>query len=114
MERGDRDARARYAYALHSKELVLTHGGIVGQVWRARGARQARLSLALGGAEVRALDDELGRQAGALLALTGGRDVLDAALVLLARNGDEIMTSDPGDLAPLARAAGRLVDLIVV
>ena len=36
----------------------------------------------------------------------------DAALVLLAVDGDEILTSDVGDLAPLAKVAGRHVKLI--
>lgn len=114
LERGSADARARFAWALRTDELVVTHGGIVGQVWRARGPRQARLAHALAGALVRPLDDVLGRRAGALLAKTGGRDVVDAALVLLAADGDEILTSDPEDLAPLARAAGIDVDMLVV
>ena len=114
LERGAPDARARFAWAVRTQELVVTHGGIVGQVWRARGARQARLAQALAGARVRALDDALGKRAGALLAKTGSRDVLDAALVLMAVDGDDILTSDPDDLAPLARAAGIDVDLLVV
>lgn len=114
LERGALGARARHALAARANERIVTHGGIVGQVWRDRGARQARLSQALRGAIVTPLDDALGRRAGALLAKTGTRDVLDAALVLLAVDGDEIMTSDPDDLAPLAEAAGLAVDLLVV
>ena len=34
-------------------------------------------------------------------------DVVDASLIDLARDGDEILTSDPGDLAALAFAAGK-------
>jgi hypothetical protein len=41
-------------------------------------------------------------------------DVVDAALVLLATDGDTIVTSDPKDLLPLARGAGHVVDLIEV
>jgi hypothetical protein len=36
-----------------------------------------------------------GRDAGKLLGLTRRRDVVDAALVLLAEDGDTIVTSDP-------------------
>lgn len=54
----------------------------------------------LDGVEVVPLDDELGPQAGVLLKHTGGRDVIDAAVVLLACDGDAILTSD----APLAPA----------
>jgi len=59
-------------------------------------------------------DAALGRAAGELLALVHGRDVIDAALVLLAADGDEIATSDPDDLEPLARASRRQVELIRV
>jgi len=114
LERGNANARARYALAIATHERVVTHGGIVGQVWRARGARQARLAHLLAAAVVEPVDDALGRRAGALLARTGGRDVLDAALVLVATDGDEILTSDPADLAQLAAAAELTVDLIVV
>jgi hypothetical protein len=39
--------------------------------------------------------------------------VIDAALVLLAEDGDRIITSDPEDIAPLARAADLDVELVV-
>ena len=47
----------------------------------------------LAGLDVRALDDRLGRAAGELLAATRRRDVLDAAIVLLAH--DAIRLSPP-------------------
>jgi hypothetical protein len=40
--------------------------------------------------------------------------VVDAAVVALARPGDVILTSDPGDLEPLARATGQPIDLLAV
>ena len=40
------------------------------------------------------------------------KDVIHAALMLLARDGDHIVTSDPDDLEPLARASGRHVEII--
>jgi hypothetical protein len=92
---------------------LLTHGGIVGQVWRS-GARQARTGTILAMCRVVALDLELGRRAGRLLGLARKSDVVDAALVLLAADGDQIVTSDPDDLAALADAAGVHVDLIEV
>jgi hypothetical protein len=61
---------------------------------------------------VRPLDDALGRAAGELLTVTRRRDVIDAVLVLLARDDDHIITSDPDDLEPLARAAGRHVEIV--
>jgi hypothetical protein len=38
--------------------------------------------------------------------------VIDAALVLLAEDGDRIATSDPGDLRALASVVGRSVELV--
>lgn len=90
-----------------------THGGVVGQVWRG-GARQALVARLILGTEIVALDGNLGRRAGTLLARTGTADVIDAAVVLLARDGDTILTSDPGDIAALAWQAGRHVELVVV
>jgi hypothetical protein len=49
-----------------------------------------------------------------LLAVTGQRDVIDAALALLAEHGDIVFSSDPGDLAPLLEAAGQHVELVTV
>jgi hypothetical protein len=70
------------------------------------------LAKALAGVEVRALDDALGRAAGGLLARAGMQDVIDAALVLLAEDGDGIVTSDAVDIEPLAALAGSHVELI--
>ena len=38
--------------------------------------------------------------------------MIDAGLVLLAEDDDHIITSDPGDIEPLAAASGRHVELI--
>jgi hypothetical protein len=94
--------------------VPVTHGGVIGQAWRGHGPRQALLAKALAGIEVRPLDEKLGRAAGELLAAARRRDVVDAALVLLARDGDDILTSDPHDLEPLARASKRHVEIITV
>jgi hypothetical protein len=56
----------------------------------------------------------LGRRAGVLLARSGQSDAVDATVVCLAGDGDDILTSDPGDLRALAEAAGIHVDLIPV
>ena len=100
--------------ARRTGQLPVTHGGVVGQVWRGGGARQALLARALDGIDVRALDEQLGRRSGALLARTGTSDVIDAALVLLAEDTDHIATSDLSDLRVLAEAADRHVELIPV
>ena len=92
-------------------DIPLTHAGVLAQVWRG-GARQARLSQALGGIEVRAFDEPLGRAAGQLLGAAGLADVIDAGVVLLAVDGDEIVTVDREDLERLAETSGRHVELI--
>jgi hypothetical protein len=60
------------------------------------------------------LDEALGRACGELLAASGHSDVIDAGGALLAADGDEIVTSDPGDLTALAEVSGRHVELIQV
>lgn len=112
----DRDERAmwvRLKAAQLAGEPPVTHAGVLGQVWLG-GPRQARLSQALAGIDVRPLDESLGRSSGELLAISGGVDVIDAALALLANDGDEIVTSDPDDLAALVAATGRHVELVRV
>lgn len=112
LERGDRAMWIRLKAAHLAGNVPVSHGGVVGQAWRARGPRQALLAKALGGVLVRPLDDAAGRAAGELLSLAGKSDVIDAALVLLSEDGDQIVTSDPRDIEPLARSAGRYVDLV--
>jgi DNA-binding transcriptional MocR family regulator len=56
----------------------------------------------------------LGKKAGVLLGRSGAKDAVDAALVCLAADGDDILTSDPGDLRALAEAAGLHIDLVPV
>jgi len=92
-------------------EPPVTHGGIVGQVWRG-GPRQARLATALAGIDVKPLDRELGRSAGELLGACGLSDVIDAALARLALDGDEIVTSDREDMEVLLAATGQHVELL--
>jgi hypothetical protein len=113
LERGDKAAWERYKSALLSKSVPVSHGGVIGQVWRDGGPRQARLAQALKLIDVRPLDAALGRKAGALIASTGTKDVIDAALVLLAKDGDEIVTTDPGDIALLADHADLHVDVLL-
>lgn len=94
--------------------VPLTNGGVVAQVWRGGYGRQARIAKLLASVEIVPLDDKLGKRAGVLLARTGGADAIDASVVCLATDGDDILTSDPADLLELARAAGTHVELIPV
>ena len=76
--------------------------------------RQAHLARFLAGVDVQSLDDALGRRVGVLLGRSKSTDVVDAAVVLLCRDGDEVFTSDPADLRTLATTAGVQVRLIPV
>jgi hypothetical protein len=110
VERSDREIVALLKAEHRGGRVPVTHGGIVGQVWR-DGARQARLARLLAGVEIVPLDDALGRRAGILLARTHTDDVLDAAVVLLATDGDLIVTSDVTDLSTLAAAYGAHIEI---
>lgn len=111
LERNERRMWARLKGAQVAGEVPVTHAGVIGQVWRG-GPRQARLVRALDGVDVRPLDEPLGRGAGELLGATGLADVIDAAVVLLSIDGDEVITADRADFERLAAASGRHVDLV--
>ena len=114
VERLDREVIALIKRERLAGRAPLSHGGIIGQVWRGGAGRQVNLARLLPGVEVVALDSELGRRAGMLLVRSKTSDVIDAALALLANDGDEILTSDANDLRPLVRASGAHVDVIEV
>jgi len=113
VERGDRELMALLKEELRLHRAPVTHGGVVGQVWRG-GKRQERLAAFLRGVAVAPLDENLGRRSGALLGRARRSDVIDAAVVLLAADGDSILTSDAKDLEPLAERAAVHVDLVPV
>lgn len=111
LDRDERTMWVRLKAAQTTGDVPITHAGVVGQVWRGR-AGQARLARALKGIDVRPVDEELGRAAGTLLGTAGMSDVVDAAVVLLADDGDDIVTSDAGDLARLAAARDLHIELL--
>ena len=107
VDRGDRPMIARLAVAQQHGLELRSNTMVVAQVWRDRQGRQASLARLLRAVDVRAISYEDGRQAGVLLGQAGTADPVDATVVLLARPGDRILTSDPGDLTRLASAAGN-------
>lgn len=105
VDRDEERARVFLTAAKQAGEPLHTSEAVVAQVWR-DGARQARLASVLKGIEVHALDD--GRAVGALLARSGGSDVVDAHVVFLgAALSQRVLTGDPGDLEIIATAMGR-------
>ena len=105
LERGDRAIAALLATAVKSGAEAVTSTASVAQVWR-NPARQTRLARALAGFLERDLDAARARACGTLLAGSGTRDIVDAAVVLLVDHGDTILTSDPHDIERLLDAAG--------
>jgi hypothetical protein len=112
VEHGDREVVALIKRERLAQRSPLSHGGVVAQIWRGESGRQAEVARLLRGVDVRALDEQLGKKAGVLLGRSGADDAVDAALVCIATDGDDILTSDPGDLRSLAEAAGVHVDLV--
>ena len=110
FERNDRVVVMLVKRLLALGATLVVPAGVVGQAWR-DGARQARLSRLLGSpiTVVEPLDDRRARAAGQLCGVAGTRDVVDASVVLSAREHDApIATSDPDDLRRLDPRA-RLV-----
>ena len=114
LERLDRTVIALIKRERLANRTPVTHGGVVGQVWRGGSGRQANLARVLPGIDVRPLDDALGRRAGVLLARSRTADVVDAAVALLAEDGDEILTTDARDLVRLVQASDKHVDIVDV
>ena len=110
LDRNDAAMWKRLWTARRVGTRCVTHGGVIAQA--VRGPRQARLAQFLPALDVVPLDRELGRQTGYLLAAARTSDVVDAALVVMSRDGDTILTSDPDDIERLVAASG--IDATIV
>lgn len=78
------------------------------------GSRQACLAQVLPGIEVLDLVECLGRLAAELMERAETSDVVDAALIALAADGDIVYTPDVGDLKHLAEVRGLDIDIVRV
>jgi hypothetical protein len=105
VDRGDRSMIARLRIAAQHGFELRTNAMVIAQVWRDARGRQAQLAQLLQAVDVRPVGRTDGEQAGLLLAAAGASDPVDATVVLLARAGDRIITSDVDDLSRLASAA---------
>jgi hypothetical protein len=112
FERGDTAVRAHIAAARRLGHELTTTSPVVAQVWRS--ARQALVSKLVAATRVDAPTEASARRAGELLAATRTKDVVDAFVVLLARDGDVILTSDLRDLRVLVSASKARVTLVAV
>jgi predicted nucleic acid-binding protein len=103
FERSDRRVVAILARALHHGDPLVVPAGVVAQVWR-DGRRQSRLARLLCSpvCEVLALDDRSARAAGQLWGASGTADVVDASVVVVARQRAlRVLTTDVDDLRRL-------------
>lgn len=111
VEKRDRRVRA-LLHVLQERDIDLfTSSAVVAQVWR-DGRKQARLAQLLGGVGVRPLAPADDRRTGELLAAAGASDVVDGHLSLCIAQGDQVLTSDRGDIERLLAARG--VDAVVI
>jgi hypothetical protein len=107
VDRDDRATVARLRAAQQHGLELRTNAMVVAQVWRDRHGRQVNLARLLRAADVRAVTQQDGRNAGVLQAAAGTADAIDASVALLAAPGDRILTGDLADLIRLAEAAGN-------
>ena len=107
LDRGDKRMIALLQRALAQGRAFRVPAGVVGQAWR-DGRVQVTLARFLRSKEVEIipLDEELARSCGELCGASNTSDIIDAAVVILARDRrDAIITSDPNDLKRLDPAA---------
>lgn len=112
IERNDRAMLARLRAAQLHGMTLRTSAIVVAQVWRDAHGRQAQLARLLRAVDVRSVDEQLGRQAGILIGMSGTEDPIDATVVLVCETGDRVLTSDPGDIEHLASTAGKRIAVI--
>ena len=107
LDRGDKRMIALLDRALARGRVFRVPAGVVGQAWR-DGRVQVTLARFLRSEEVEIipLDEQLARSCGELCGATNSPDIIDASVVILARERrDPIVTSDPDDLRRLDPAA---------
>lgn len=107
LDRGDKRMIALLNRALAQGRIFRVPAGVVGQAWR-DGRVQVTLARFLRSEEVEiiALDEQLARSCGELCGATKSPDIIDASVVILARERrDPIVTSDQNDLRRLDPAA---------
>ena len=97
VERDDRRVFALLKAAHERTTPMATSAAVLAQVWH-DGSRQARLATVLRRCEVVNLNERAAKLIGPLMRATSTKDVVDAHVALLARPGDAVVTSDPGDL----------------
>ena len=106
VDRGDRAMVARLRVAERNSLELRSNGVVVAQAWRDPAGRQVQLARLLRAVDIKSVDEDMGRRAGALLGRTKTSDAVDATVVATAGVGDRILSSDPGDIGVLVAASG--------
>lgn len=113
IDRDDRRVAGLIELGRRAGAGLLTTAPAVGQAGR-DGARQARLARALSMIEVRPVMLDDAKDAGELLGRAESSDVVDALVAMLTLPGDQPLTSDPDDLAPLVAVRQPAVRVVAV
>jgi hypothetical protein len=103
IEKGDRKVLALCKVATLDGASVVVPTGVIGQVWR-DGSRQAQIArlIEANGTIVETLDLDVAKLAGAYCGHAGTTDVVDATVVIAARQHQAlIISSDSSDLQRL-------------
>lgn len=112
-ERSDREVWADHRVRLEMGLVPITTAPVVAQV--SRSGRQAQLRRFLRGCEVVPFDSNEAHDVGALAGTSGVTDVVDVHVVVIAhRRSIGVVTSDNGDLQPIADVCRPRVPLFGV
>ncbi|HUY42689.1 MAG TPA: hypothetical protein VMU98_02865 [Acidimicrobiales bacterium] len=112
IERNDRNTLALLKVVQTNSLSLRSNGVVVAEVWRGGPGKQALLARFLDAVELVPVDDDLGRAAGVLIREARGGSAIDATVVTIARDGDQILTSDQADIQALIDCSGRRIGVI--
>ena len=101
IDRGDRDAWHRLKRLVERAGVPVVPTVVLAQSWRGR--PNARMAQALTLCHMHPLDETTARQAGALCGRAGTRDIVDAAVVVIASREHAVIWSNDPDVARLAQ-----------
>jgi predicted nucleic acid-binding protein len=104
FEASDRRVNTLLQRAQDKQRRVVIPAGVLAQVWRGQGSRQARLAHLLNDPmiEIEPLTHTRAQIVGELCARSRTADVIDASVVVAAwDNGRSVVTSDPDDIRRL-------------
>ena len=103
-DRNDREFWADHRIRLERGVIPVVPATVLAQV--SRSPRQASLRRLLRGCDVTALDEAAAHRVGTILARASSSDISDAAVVDVAGENAEIVTSDRSDIERLLDAVG--------